>query len=137
MAKLSFFGFLPTPVAINNPGDAVDVSVDPIMMTPGGIIAPQSELILYLSTLIASMAPWNTLTLHLFLDTLAPIQTTPLADFVSNEASFTGYTATALVWLTPENYPPGSADIPSQIVQFIATAVPTPQNVRGFFATHA
>ena len=134
--KLSFYGLLATPVAIVNPGDAVDVDFAALLVSPGGIVMPQTELVLLLNNLTPATDQWNGLQMHLFLDSLIPNPTTPLASFVTAEATFTGYAAQALVWLAAENQPNNNARLPSTRLQFLSTAVPNPQNVVGFFATH-
>jgi len=135
MATLRFFSELTPHVPIVIPGDAVEVQFSPIQASQGGITVPVSELLGMLNVLTSGVNRWTSCMVHLYLDTLSPVQDTPLADFTTNEATFTGYAAQSLVWLAPENNGLTAADIPSQLLQFLSTAVPTPQNVAGFYVT--
>jgi hypothetical protein len=63
--------------------------------------------------------------IKLFKSTLTPDPGTPLADFLSNEADFTGYAAIAVAnWNTPILGPGSSMQIGMPLVQF-ETANPT------------
>lgn len=135
--KLSLWGLLPSQVPINVAGDAVDVNVSLLESSPGGATAPQSELLLYLTTLKATGGPYDTLTLHLFNTSLNPTQQSTLSDFTGAEAAFTGYTASALTWLAPSNSGTNGGLLVSQIVQFLASGTPTPEIIKGWFLTHA
>lgn len=60
--------------------------------------------------------------LRLFKDTLTPTPSTPLADFDTNEADYTGYTTggeTITAWLDPVLSPQGGYQISSPLVQFV------------------
>jgi hypothetical protein len=137
MTILAAYGFLQTPAPVVNPGDAVEVQITPIQKSQTGLVVPQSQLMAMLTTLITTPNEWFGLTCHLFLNSFTPTPSSLLADFVAAEATFTGYAAQALVWLAPENNGALNADIPSQLLQFLSTAVPSPQTISGFFLTHA
>jgi len=72
--------------------------------------------------------------LRLFKSTLAPTPSTPLADFVTDEADFTGYPAggtTIAAWLAPILSSVSGYEINSPLVQFATGSPTTVGNVIG------
>jgi len=88
-----------------------------------------------LDALTATGAPFDALTLRLFVNPLNWSNTTALTDLT--EASFVGYTASAGQVFGPAYIAPdGQAHITAPSVQFNAGVITTPQTVYGYYLTN-
>lgn len=98
------------------------------------ITNPTSALLTIVNALIASDAPWDTLTWRLYVNPANITPATQVSDLT--EATFTGYApVVGSSWGTPYADPSGNAIVYGGNAVFISTSVDTDVTIYGWYAT--